>query len=272
MIIIQSLWIGKLTNYEIVSINSFLKYGYEFHLYIYNPIENIPSQVIIKDANEIIPSSEIFYYQESITPFSDVFRYKLLYLKGNIWTDLDVFCNGYFDDKLQQPYLFVAERTIKQGAFKSILPYKALNCFIYVNEINNTFFEYLYNECIKLKSKQNTKIRKNNGLTAYHWAGGIKFFNKSIQKYNLDEYIDKLYFGFPIDWWNWNKLFIPNTIEFDIGKGWEGITNLENILNNEQLIIIHNGWIKNKKINKNTLLDDINKDTFIYKLLNKIII
>ena len=43
MTIVQSLWVGSnLSLMEVYSIKSFLKTGHEFHLYIYEPIQNIP--------------------------------------------------------------------------------------------------------------------------------------------------------------------------------------------------------------------------------------
>ena len=65
--IIAGLWIGKLSKMEIYSMKSFIKQGHTYHLYTYEPLDNIPNGVIVKDANEIIPKDEIFtlknYYQ-----------------------------------------------------------------------------------------------------------------------------------------------------------------------------------------------------------------
>jgi hypothetical protein len=38
--------------------------GYEYHLYTYDKVDNIPENVIIKDGNEILDKKEIFYYEE----------------------------------------------------------------------------------------------------------------------------------------------------------------------------------------------------------------
>ena len=78
--IIQGLWIGhELSRFEYNSIKSYIKQGYEYHLYTYENVKNIPKGVILKDGNEILDSSYIFYYEGSIAPFSDIFRYKLLF-------------------------------------------------------------------------------------------------------------------------------------------------------------------------------------------------
>jgi hypothetical protein len=174
--IIQGLWIGNdLTQYEYSSIQSFINNGFEYHLYVYNNIGNIPKDCIIKDARDILPETDIFLYENSFAPFSDLFRYKLLFTKGNYWADCDCYCLHPFE--IKEDYLFVAERTIKQGAFKSILPYKPLNSFIGVLHSGNSFFEMLYNDCNKYKNdyleqKINIKVNKNVGMTSYHWKGG----------------------------------------------------------------------------------------------------
>ena len=115
--IIQGFWHGcDLSRFEYNSILSYLQNGYEYHLYTYDIIGNIPNGVIIKDANEIIPKTDIFYYYDSITPFSDLFRYKMLYDKGGIWTDCDIFCLHKFDD--YDEYIFATERTIRKVEIK----------------------------------------------------------------------------------------------------------------------------------------------------------
>ena len=92
--IITSLWVGdKLNSLARLSIKSFLDNGYDFHLYVYNDLPNIPDGCIIKDANSIIPQNQIFYvlngHHKSLANFSDIWRFTFLYDHGGIWTDLD---------------------------------------------------------------------------------------------------------------------------------------------------------------------------------------
>ena len=55
----QSLWIGKpLSKLEQLCFKSFLDNGHTVHLYVYDNISNVPSGVIIKDANEILDKSK----------------------------------------------------------------------------------------------------------------------------------------------------------------------------------------------------------------------
>ena len=77
---IQTLWIGKeLSELESLCILSYIKNGYDFHLYAYNEISNVPEGCIIMDANSILDESEVFCYnvghgKGSFSAFSNIFR------------------------------------------------------------------------------------------------------------------------------------------------------------------------------------------------------
>ncbi len=61
--IIQGLWVGgELSTMEQLSINSFIKNGYTYHLYIYGDVKNIPAGTTIKDGNDILQKDLIFTY------------------------------------------------------------------------------------------------------------------------------------------------------------------------------------------------------------------
>lgn len=115
--IIHGLWIGEaLSPIELLTLHSYIRNGYEFWLWIYMPIKTqIPKEVKICDANEIIPFEQVFRKKEADpnynvgkgsfgAPFSDIFRYKLLYEKGGIWTDMDITCLKPYN--FTQPYFF----------------------------------------------------------------------------------------------------------------------------------------------------------------------
>jgi len=110
--VVQSLWIGeKLSNIELLSINSFVKRGHLYHLYVYEIPKNVPSKVILKDASTIIPKANIFEDREiknSFAGFSNIFRYKLLFENGGYWVDTDIICLKKFDFKLD--HLFALQR------------------------------------------------------------------------------------------------------------------------------------------------------------------
>jgi len=112
---VQSLWVGnRLSRMEHYSIKSFLKLGYKFILYTYEPVANIPKGTTVKNGNKIIPKQEIFKLKETFLPFADIFRYKMLYMNGGYWVDLDMIALKRFNFK--EPYIFSSERTMLEGS------------------------------------------------------------------------------------------------------------------------------------------------------------
>jgi hypothetical protein len=108
---IQSLWIGRrLSILEQLSIGSFLNHGHEYHLYVYEEIENAPKGTVLKAADQILPESMIFQYRThpSYAGFSNFFRYRLLLHEGGWWVDTDVVCLRPFD--FEACYVFASER------------------------------------------------------------------------------------------------------------------------------------------------------------------
>lgn len=278
--IIQGLWIGTtLTRFEHNSIKSYLVAGYEYHLYTYDHVDNIPAGVIIKDGNEILDKKEIFYYEGSIAPFSDLFRYKLLLERGGVWTDCDIICVRPFPDELE--YIFVAERTILKGAFASCIkvpPYtckkkKVLNSFIKA-PIGCEIMRIMYEKALKYrddylarkKEERKTQVRKktlinktgtkkvgNVGLKSYHWGGGSKTFENIIIKMKLEKYITEPEFAFPINWWDFKYAF-EDVKYIKPSRGWNTGTNIDDIFKRNRgiyLVVIHNGWIKAHHMDKN---------------------
>lgn len=112
---VHGLWIGnELSLMELLTIKSFIRHGYTFHIWVYESLKNeLPNECNVCDANEIIPFEKVFRYKYSsqfgtgkgsYAGFSDIFRYKLLYEKGGWWVDMDVTCLRPFD--VEAPYFF----------------------------------------------------------------------------------------------------------------------------------------------------------------------
>ena len=107
--IVNGLWVGnRLSPLELLTLHSFVDYGHVFHLWIYEELENqLPQNVILKDANEIVPKTDIFRLKYgdveegfgvgSLALFADWFRYNLLYQQGGWWVDMDVTCLSPLD-------------------------------------------------------------------------------------------------------------------------------------------------------------------------------
>lgn len=99
---VHGLWIGNaLSPIEQLCVASFIANGYEFQLWCYESVANVPTGCVFKNANEIISKEDVFCYKnessigvgkDSYAGFSDVFRYKLLYELGGLWVDMDVTC------------------------------------------------------------------------------------------------------------------------------------------------------------------------------------
>jgi hypothetical protein len=112
---VNALWIGEtLSPTELLTIKSFIDNGHEFVLWAYDKIETpLPEGTILCDGNDIFPRKNVFCYKYSnqfghgkgsYAGFSDIFRYKLLYLKGGWWTDMDVTCLKSLD--FEDDYVF----------------------------------------------------------------------------------------------------------------------------------------------------------------------
>src|SRR5690606_9502875 len=84
----KSFWLGnRLPLLQVLSLQSFIAHGHEYHLYVYDPIENAPEGVVLCDASKILPRQSVFTYQKgfgkgSYSAFSNLFRYKLLLEHG----------------------------------------------------------------------------------------------------------------------------------------------------------------------------------------------
>ena len=107
---IKTLWIGSnLGVIEQLCLRSFIECGHRVEIFIYQDVMGIPDGVTIRDANDILPEREIFFYRhkKSVAGFSNWFRYKLLYLEGGIWVDMDVICLKPFE--FEQPLFFGRE-------------------------------------------------------------------------------------------------------------------------------------------------------------------
>jgi len=114
---VQSLWIGrKLGRLEQLCIRSFRARGHVFHLYVYGVPDGIPEGTMIKDASEILPESDILYYTdqpENPSAFSNLFRYKLLYIKGGYWVDMDMIALRSLE--FEEDYVFSSEAVTLKG-------------------------------------------------------------------------------------------------------------------------------------------------------------
>ena len=92
-------WEGTLTDYEVASINSFVRNDFSVNLWTYNKnsFSEITTEVKIKDASEILSIDLLNKLTQNLqkanySSFSNLFRYKLLDVYGGWWFDTDCFC------------------------------------------------------------------------------------------------------------------------------------------------------------------------------------
>jgi len=178
---VSGLWIGKsLSEIEQFSINSFLKHGYTYDLYIYEPVENIPDKVNIKDANEILDKSEIFTYQNSsYSAVSNIFRFRLLYLKQTVWVDLDLICTKFYDFN-KDKYIFVSE------------PDKEYK----VEKLGSCLMKIPQNDIIAFDAIERCKREKDKVLKGeIVWGIGPRTVKYIVDKYALHKYVKNWHFS-----------------------------------------------------------------------------
>lgn len=94
--IVQSFWFGSaLPEMQRLGITSFLRLGYQYHLYAYQQIDGVPVGTTLCDASTVLPRDSVFCYREgfgqgSYSAFSNLFRYRLIFERGGWWVDTDV--------------------------------------------------------------------------------------------------------------------------------------------------------------------------------------
>lgn len=186
--VIQSLWVGEsISVMERVCISSFLKNGYDFHLYTYNPIEDIPVGTTIKDAREVLPTDKIFKYKnyDSYAAFSNLFRYKLLYEKGGYWVDTDIICLKPFLDFSQ--YVFASER-LEEGKEQ------VANCVIRAPR-DSQVMKYCFN------------IAYQKNPEELEWGEtGPKLLSDAVEKFQMRSWVKKPEEFCPVDYWKWDSV------------------------------------------------------------------
>ncbi len=187
MIEINSLWIGTLSNLEVLAINSHLKNGHRFVLWHYDHVD-APAGTILKNAEEILSRESVFSYQKgpgkgSVSAFSNIFRYKLLVERGGWWADTDVVCLRPFE--FEVPYVFASERQEQHMG----LPIPT-SCVI-KTPANSDALKWCLERALE---KDKTKLV---------WGEiGPRMLSKSITIHDLEDYVQSPETFCPIDWFD----------------------------------------------------------------------
>lgn len=93
---IGTLWFGKpLTKIQEISLSSFVFYGHDISIFLYDKSIKVPDGVKKLNANEIIPLRKARFE----SAFSDIFRLKMMQITDMHWVDADTICisKNWFD-------------------------------------------------------------------------------------------------------------------------------------------------------------------------------
>ena len=194
--IVNGFWYGpELDELEKLCIESWIKNGYVFYLWVYDLDIEVTENVVIANANHIVQFSEYFTYDEGHTKgtpvaFSNLFRAQLLYQRGGLYSDLDVLC--------LKPYDF-NKRFVFSEEGDSTHPYHVATCILYTKEMGESFFDDWSDWIIAKKNK-----------TITHGDLGPNLFTKLITLYNLKEYVLPKEHFCPVDWESYKDVFEHN--------------------------------------------------------------
>ena len=95
-------WAGEaITPFEAACCLSFVDRGYDYTVFSYDRILNLPKGVLLRDAREITPEENVGRFiikgKPNLSHFSDLFRYELFQKTNAVWVDLDMLLLRDFD-------------------------------------------------------------------------------------------------------------------------------------------------------------------------------
>jgi hypothetical protein len=183
-----SLWVGNPpTRLERLSAQSFLDYGHEFHLFLYDlSYANLFSEkVIVHDARDLLPEDMIFVSrkEKSYAQFSDIFRVRMINEYDLIWVDLDNIC---LSSEWKWPDFFV-----------SYMHSTAVNNAVLYAKPNSDFINYLIE-----KTSNFDYVNSYNGYEL-----GPHLLSEMIKDKKLQHLVSPKYTVYPIHYADIHKIF-----------------------------------------------------------------
>ncbi len=224
-------WEGTITDYEVASINSFVRNGFSVNLWTYsqNSFAEISKEVEIKDASEILSIDLLNKLTQNLqkanySSFSNLFRYKLLDVYGGWWFDTDCFC---------QKNVLEFEKIISNREYVLGLERE--------NYVGSAVMYFTDTKLLKqIENKAYELIEENNYRLKWGQIGPDLITDVVISKKLIDNILDPTYF-FPVPPNQIGKLFNPNIQE-----------NEKNEINNSFVCHTWNEMFRKYNINKNT--------------------
>ncbi|MEO1496463.1 MAG: hypothetical protein AAFV43_04860 [Planctomycetota bacterium] len=194
--VFQSLWIGQqLGPMERLSIESFLHFGYEFHLFAYGDLDGVPPGVKRVDAREVLPESDVFYVRRGFgkgSPafFADRFRYEMLLQRGGWWVDTDVVCVAPWD--FDRQHVVGAQRQPDASGVNS--------CGVNNAVIRAPIGSPLMRRCLEIFAQVDVQ-------TAPWGSTGPLLLQQAIDDTGMADIAEPPDVFYPIDYWRIEQLF-----------------------------------------------------------------
>ncbi len=252
---IQSLWVGdRLSRLETLSISSFLAHGHAFHLYTYSPVANVPSGVILEDANALVDERLIFRVNGSLAVFADWFRQELLHAHGGYWTDLDMVCLRALD--FDDPVVVgkVDPQRVSNSLMRFPKGHPITRQLADVTREPNTILPY--DNARERRHKLVRKYLMGNRQKHVKWgeASGPSGLTRMLKHHNLFGVAKPYYYFYPLPFSFWGCAFDDT---FRSGAGFF-----------DQSYCVH---LWNEKIRKSSVEKDgpFRKDSLIQHLLDR---
>jgi hypothetical protein len=231
-----SLWVGgPLTKIQEISLASFVFYGHEITLYVYDDSIQVPLGVNKADAREVLPEDDLFLVENSYAGFSDVFRYNMINKTGLVWVDADTIC-------LSNDWSF------KDNIFASIEldgPHQSVVGGVLSLKQNSEILKYLI-ESVNHVDKEKMV-----------WAElGPKLLDKAFKHFEYMNYAYDWQVFLGIKFEDWNVLWDP-----------ESLNEVLNLYSTSKCISVYNQMCTRAGINKNVLPEGSAMDYFYNKFV-----
>lgn len=193
MIKFGSLWVGRpLSKIEQTCLASFVYYGHDITLFVYDKKLEVPKGVKKEDASKIISKDRIFKIDNSYGPFADMFRYKMIKQTGLIWTDTDNICLQKKNKWKFPEYTFGLQGgghgVVANGLLKAPKDSQLIKDLVSVSD--------------------------SYDKTSITWGEiGPQLLTEKIKEYKLQRYIQEPNVFYPVNYWEWKHLFLPEYFE-----------------------------------------------------------
>jgi hypothetical protein len=213
-----ALWIGnQLTRSQSLCLSSFVYYGHEVTLFVYDKNIVVPDGVIKKDANEIIPEEKVFIHLGSYAPFADIFRIHMIKKTGLTWIDVDTLC-------LSSDWNFPNQFIFGKGFDE--------NDHIITGVLGIPKDHPVLDHIILSFSQMD--------ISSTSWTGYMFVVTKSLKKFRLFNLFQKAEIFSPIDWKEIDVLYKKEKFDYVMSK-----------INNSKCMAIYNSSLNTLGVDQN---------------------